>query len=42
MSETSRNVLGSCLTMMLMIGVILSLVVVVGMGVMIFSLLANA
>jgi hypothetical protein len=42
MPETSRNVMRSCLTMIVVIGVILSLVVVAGMGVMIFTLLARA
>jgi hypothetical protein len=42
MSDTGRNVFGSCLTMTVTIGVILSILVIVGMGVMIFSLMAGA
>ena len=42
MSETNRNVMNSCLTMVITIGVILSLVAVVGVGVMIITLLTSA
>jgi hypothetical protein len=38
MSDTGRNVFGSCLTMLVTIGFILGLLVIVGMGVLIVSL----
>jgi hypothetical protein len=42
MSDIGRNAIGSCLTITITIGVILSLLVIVGIGVMIFSLTAGA
>jgi hypothetical protein len=42
MSETSRNVLGSCLTLFITISAIVGLLVVIGALVLLFSSVAGA
>jgi hypothetical protein len=42
MSTSGRNILGSCLTMTVTVGMILSLLVIAGLGVMILTLMAGA
>jgi hypothetical protein len=42
MSDIGRNVIGSCLTITVTIGVIISLLIIAGIGVMIFSLTVGA
>lgn len=42
MSDTGRNAVGSCLTIMVTIGVIISLLIIIGIGVMVLTVKAGA